>query len=63
MFHDSSETEMDIEVSTMMETKPTIDKEKKLLKAREKLLSNKTHERFTNYDCVMSDNNLSPKSN
>ena len=43
----------------MMETKPTIDKEKKLQKVREKLLSNKTHESFTNYDGVMSDNNLS----
>ena len=43
----------------MMETKPTIDKEKKLQKVREKLLSNKTHERLTNYDGVMSDNSLS----
>ena len=59
MFGDSSETEMDIEVATMMETKPTIDKEKKLQKVREKLLSNKTHENFTNYDSVMSDDNLS----
>ena len=59
MFGDSSETEMDIEVATMMETKPTIDKEKKLQKVREKLLNNKTHESFTNYDGVMSDNNLS----
>ena len=59
MFSNSSETEMDIEVATTMETKPTIDKEKKLQKVREKLLSNKTHERFTNYDGVMSDDNLS----
>ena len=59
MFGDSSETEMDIEVATTMETKPTIDKEKKLQKVREKLLSNKTHESFTNYDGVMSDNDLS----
>ena len=59
MFGDSSETEMDIEVATTMETKPTIDKEKKLQKVREKLLSNKTHERFTNYDGVMSDDSLS----
>ena len=43
----------------MMETKPTIDKEKKLQKVREKLLSNITHETFTNYDGVMSDDNLS----
>ena len=40
MFGDSSETEMDIEVATTMETKPTRDKEKKLQKVREKLLSN-----------------------
>ena len=59
MFGNSSESEMDIEVATMMETKPTIDKEKKLQKVREKLLSNKTHERFTNYDGVISDDNLS----
>ena len=59
MFNNSSETEMDIEVATTMETKPTIDKEKKLQKVREKLSSNKTHESFTNYDGVMSDDNLS----
>ena len=59
MFSNSSETEMDIEVATTMETKPTINKEKKLQIVREKLSSNKTHECFTNYDGVMSDNNLS----
>ena len=59
MFGDSSETEMDIEVATTMETKPTIDKEEKLWEVRGKLLSNKTHERFTNYDGVMSDDDLS----
>ena len=59
MFGDSSESEIDIEVATMMETKPTKDKERKLQKVREKLLSNKTHESFTNYDGVMSDDNLS----
>ena len=60
MFGDSFETEMDIEVATMMETKPTIDKEKKLQKVREKLLSNKTHQCFTriNYDDVINDPNL-----
>ena len=51
MFGDFSESEMDIEVATLMETKPTIDKEKKLQKVREKV--------FTNYDGVMSDDNLS----
>ena len=44
---------------TTMKTKPPIDREEKLRKVEEKLLSNKTHERFTNYDGVMSDNNLS----
>ena len=50
---------MDIDVDTTMETKPTIDREEKLRKVEEKLLSNKTHERFINYDGVMSDDNLS----
>ena len=59
MFGDSSESEMDTEVATMMETKPTIDEKKKLQKVREKLLSNKPNERFSNYDGVMSDDNLS----
>ena len=61
IFNDSSknEDEMDIDVDTTMETKSTIDKEEKLRKVEEKLLSNKTHERFINYDGVMSDDNLS----
>ena len=59
MFSDSSETEMDIDVHTTMKTKPPIDREEKLRKVEEKLLSNKTCERFTNYDGVMSNNNLS----
>ena len=42
-----------------MKTKPPIDREEKLRKVEEKLLNNKTHERFTNYDGVMSDDNLS----
>ena len=59
MFGNSSETEMNIGVDTTMKTKPPIVREEKLWKAEEKLLSNKTNERFTNYDGVMSDNNLS----
>ena len=59
MFGNSSESEMDIGVDTTMETKPTIEKEKKRQKVREKPLSNKTYERFTNYDGVMCDDNLS----
>ena len=59
MFRDSSGTEMDIDIDTTMKTKPPIDREEKLRKVEEKLLSNKTYERFTNYDGVMSNNNLS----
>ena len=59
MFSDSSETEMDIDVDTTMKTKPPVDREEKLRKVEEKLLSNKTHERFTNYDDVMSEDSLS----
>ena len=50
---------MDIDVNTTMETKNTTDREEKLRKVEEKLLSNKTHKRFINYDGVMSDDNLS----
>ena len=48
---------MDTDVDITMKTKPPIDREEKLRKVEEKLLSNKTHERFTNYDGVMSDDN------
>ena len=41
-----------------METKPPIDREEKLWTVKEKFLSNKTNERSTNYDGVMSDPNL-----
>ena len=59
MLGDSSETEMDVDVDTTMKTEPPIDREEKLRKVEEKLLSKRTNERFTNYDGVMSDNNLS----
>ena len=59
MFSDSSETEMDIDVDTTMKTEPPIDREEKLRKVEEKLLSKRTNERFTNYDGVMSDDSLS----
>ena len=49
---------MDIDVDTTMKTKPPIDREEKLRKVEEKLLSNKTNERFTTYDGVMSDDGL-----
>ena len=59
MFGDSFGTEMDVDVDTTMKTKPPIDREEKLRKVEEKLLSNKTYESFTNYDRVMSDDKLS----
>ena len=59
---DKNEVEMDIEVATTMETesKPTIDREEKLRKVEEKLLSKKTNEMFTriNYEDVINDHNL-----
>ena len=48
-------TENEIEMETTMETE---SREEKLRKVEEQLLSNKTDERFTNYDGVMSDPNL-----
>ena len=49
---------MDIEVDTKIKTKLPIDREKKLQKVEEKLLSKRTNERFTDYDGVMLDPNL-----
>ena len=59
MSSDSSGTEMDVDIDTTMKIKPPIDREEKLQKVEEKLLSNKTYESFTNYDRVMSDDKLS----
>ena len=42
-----------------MKTKPPIDREEKLWKVEERLLSNKTYVRFTTYDGVMTDDDLS----
>ena len=47
-------------MDTTMKTKPPIDREEKLQKVEEKLLSNKTNERITNYDVVINDKNLTP---
>ena len=62
MFSDSSENEvkMDVDVDTTMEneSRPIVDREEKLQKVEEKLLRNKTKERFTTYDGVMSDDGL-----
>ena len=63
MFGDSSENEvkMDVDVDTTMETesRPIVDRDEKLRKVEERLLSKRTNERFTNYDGVMSDDSLS----
>ena len=63
IFNDSSENgdEMDVDVDTTMKTesRPIVDREGKLRKVEEKLLSKRTNERFTNYDGVMSDDSLS----
>ena len=52
---------MNIDVDTTMETesRPNVDMEDKLRKVEEKLLSKRTDERFTNYDGIMFDDNLS----
>ena len=60
MFGDSSGTEMDVDIDTTMRTKPPIEREEKLLKVEEKLLSKRTNERFTDCDGVMLDPNLNP---
>ena len=55
-----NEVEIAIDIDTTMKTKPAIDREEKLRKVEEKLLSKRTNERFTNYDGVMFDPNLTP---
>ena len=59
MFDDSSENEVEMDTTMETESRPIIDREEKLRKVEEKLLSNETNERFTNYDGVMSDDGLS----
>ena len=61
-FNNSSENEveMDIDIDTTMETKPTIDRGKKLREVEEKLLSKRTNERFTSYDGVMFEPHSTP---
>ena len=51
---------MDADVDTTMKTEssPIVDRKEKLWKVEEKLFSNKTNERFTTYDGVMSDDGL-----
>ena len=52
---------MDVDVDTTMETesRPIVDRQEKLRKVEEKLLSKRTNERFTNYNGAMFDNSLS----
>ena len=47
-----------MDIGTTMETKPIIDREEKLREVEEKLLSKRTNERFTDYEGVMFDPNL-----
>ena len=58
IFHDSSENEVEMDIDTTLETKPAIDREEKLRNVEEKLLSNKSNERFTDYFGVINDPNL-----
>ena len=58
MFGNSSGTEMDVDIDTTMRTKPPIEREEKLRKVVEKLLSKRTNERSTDCDGVMLDPNL-----
>ena len=54
----SSEAEMDVDIDTTMRTKPPIEREEKLRKVEEKLLSKRTNERFADCDGVMCDPDL-----
>ena len=58
MFNNSSENEVEMDIGTTMETKPTIDREEKLRKVEEKLSSKRTNERFTDYFDVINDPKL-----
>ena len=58
IFNNSSENEVEMETTMETESRPIVDREEKLRKVEEKLLSNKTKERFTTYDGVMSDDGL-----
>ena len=58
IFNDSSENEVEMDIGTTMETKPTIDREEKLKEVEEKLSSKRTDERFIDYEGIMFDPNL-----
>ena len=59
IFNDSSENEVEMETTMESESRPIIDREEKLRKVEERLLSKRTNERFINYDGIMSDDSLS----
>ena len=59
IFNVSTENEVEIETTMETERRPIVDREEKLQKVEEKLLSKRTNERFTNYYAVMSDDSLS----
>ena len=59
IFNDSLENEVEMETMMETESRPIVDREEKLWKVEEKLLSKRTNEKFTNYDGVMSDDSLS----
>ena len=59
IFNGSSENEVEMGTTMETESRPIVDKEEKLRKVEERLLSKRTNERFTNYDGVMSDDSLS----
>ena len=50
IFNNSSENEVEMETTMETESRPIIDREEKLRKVEERLLSKRTNERFTNYD-------------
>ena len=54
----SNFSENEVEMETEVESKPAINREKKLREVEERLLSKRTTESFTDYDGVMSDPNL-----
>ena len=58
IFNVSTENEVEMETTMETESRPIVDREEKLWKVEEKLLRNKTKERFITYDGVISDNGL-----
>ena len=59
IFDDSSENEVEMDTTMETESRPIVDREEKLRKVEEKLLSKRTNETITDYEDVMSDDKLS----